>query len=253
MEVVARPRRDCLPLRTAGTGVRPGPLDVNAGEVEGSKARPEEACEQAMESDAPRQGARAEVASEGDAPDEAASQASCALGDWPGTEDGFDSEDIDSDAAWCRASTGSTRGSNGSKCCDAAEARGRACAQAAVYGQQHAAGDVQPCDFAMRRAAPRIDLDKAPEAKELPETNAAITTVMVQNLPASFTRCDLVQALDYHGFLGLYDFVCVPVRPRSRGCKGYGFVNFVSVGAAGALIGACTAGARDSLRMARRP
>jgi len=54
------------------------------------------------------------------------------------------------------------------------------------------------------------------------------TTVMLKNLPQSFTRTRLRSLLDSQGFAAKYDFVYVPTAFRSGQCFGYAFVNFIA-------------------------
>jgi hypothetical protein len=54
------------------------------------------------------------------------------------------------------------------------------------------------------------------------------TTVMLQNLPEDYWRDMVVALLDRQGFKGLYDFVYVPMKFRTRLSFGYAFVNFIS-------------------------
>jgi len=56
----------------------------------------------------------------------------------------------------------------------------------------------------------------------------AVTTVMLRNLPCSFTRNALLQMLDNEGFAGTYDFLYVPFDFHRKLCKGYAFVNLIS-------------------------
>ncbi|CAK0891997.1 unnamed protein product, partial [Prorocentrum cordatum] len=51
------------------------------------------------------------------------------------------------------------------------------------------------------------------------------TTVLVRNLPPSYTRDLLLELLDSHGFSGLYDFVYVPFEFNSGTTFGFAFVN----------------------------
>jgi len=56
------------------------------------------------------------------------------------------------------------------------------------------------------------------------------TTVMIKNIPTTFTRKDLMQELCTCGFAGVFDFIYVPVSADSnrRQSRGIGFVNFTS-------------------------
>jgi len=53
-------------------------------------------------------------------------------------------------------------------------------------------------------------------------------TVMLRNLPNSYTRVMLIQLLDSEGFAGKYDFVYFPIDFKSRLSLAYAFINLVS-------------------------
>jgi hypothetical protein len=54
------------------------------------------------------------------------------------------------------------------------------------------------------------------------------TTLMLRNVPNSYTRDMLLALLDEEGFKGIYDFVYVPTDFHSLAGLGYAFVNFFS-------------------------
>jgi len=54
------------------------------------------------------------------------------------------------------------------------------------------------------------------------------TTLMLRNLPSCFSRDDLLETLDSHGFSGDYDFVYFPIDFYSGAGLGYCFVNVIS-------------------------
>jgi hypothetical protein len=54
------------------------------------------------------------------------------------------------------------------------------------------------------------------------------TTVMLRNLPNSYSRSMLLELIDAEGFGGSYDFVYLPVDFSSQAGLGYAFVNFIS-------------------------
>jgi len=56
----------------------------------------------------------------------------------------------------------------------------------------------------------------------------AVTTVMLRNLPSSFTRNALLYMLDNEGFAGTYDFLYVPFDFHRKLCKGFALVNLIS-------------------------
>eukprot|EP00928_Gymnodinium_smaydae_P029506 TRINITY_DN22202_c0_g1_i1.p1 TRINITY_DN22202_c0_g1~~TRINITY_DN22202_c0_g1_i1.p1 ORF type:complete len:160 (+),score=14.19 TRINITY_DN22202_c0_g1_i1:17-496(+) len=53
------------------------------------------------------------------------------------------------------------------------------------------------------------------------------TTVMLMNVPRSYTSTKLMCTIDSEGFAGMYDFIYVPMT-AARNSKGYAFVNWVS-------------------------
>merc|ERR1719326_2388064 len=54
------------------------------------------------------------------------------------------------------------------------------------------------------------------------------TSVMLRNLPNSYTRQLLMSLLDEEGFAGKYDFVYLPIDFKTRLSLAYAFINFVS-------------------------
>jgi hypothetical protein len=60
----------------------------------------------------------------------------------------------------------------------------------------------------------------------------AHTTVMLKNIPNSYTRSMLLEMLDSKGFAGSYDFVYLPVDFQRVACLGYAFVNCTSASSA---------------------
>jgi len=51
------------------------------------------------------------------------------------------------------------------------------------------------------------------------------TTVMLRNLPNKYTQKMLLEELNNSGFVGLYDFLYLPMDPETNANKGYAFVN----------------------------
>jgi len=54
------------------------------------------------------------------------------------------------------------------------------------------------------------------------------TTVMMRNVPKSYTRATLLELLNMEGFFGSYDFIYFPVHFNSMKSFGYVFINLVS-------------------------
>mmetsp|Transcript_26758 Transcript_26758/g.56702 ORF Transcript_26758/g.56702 Transcript_26758/m.56702 type:complete len:308 (-) Transcript_26758:95-1018(-) len=54
------------------------------------------------------------------------------------------------------------------------------------------------------------------------------TTVMIRNLPNNYSQQMLLELLDGEGFLGMYDFVYLPMDFQTCACLGYAFINLVS-------------------------
>jgi len=58
--------------------------------------------------------------------------------------------------------------------------------------------------------------------------SSPLTTVMMRNLPNSYSRKQLLDLLDKHGFAGCYDLVYLPVDFKKWVGLGYAFINFCS-------------------------
>lgn len=54
------------------------------------------------------------------------------------------------------------------------------------------------------------------------------TTLMLRNLPADYTRDDLLALLTVHGFARSFDFLYLPIDFTTHGALGYAFVNLVT-------------------------
>lgn len=70
--------------------------------------------------------------------------------------------------------------------------------------------------------------DEESEASGGDEGIVPETTVMMRNIPNSYTRERLLFLLDSHGFAGFYDLVYLPIDFTSRSGLGYAFINFKS-------------------------
>jgi len=85
-------------------------------------------------------------------------------------------------------------------------------------------GEAQRCDVqadVRPAAADQADPGEKPRRQKAD----ARTTLMLRNLPNSYSRAMFLEMLDEEGFAGDYDFVYVPID-FSRGCGlGYAFVN----------------------------
>eukprot|EP00747_Dinoflagellata_sp_TGD_P098213 gnl/TRDRNA2_/TRDRNA2_167376_c0_seq2.p1 gnl/TRDRNA2_/TRDRNA2_167376_c0~~gnl/TRDRNA2_/TRDRNA2_167376_c0_seq2.p1 ORF type:complete len:331 (+),score=55.31 gnl/TRDRNA2_/TRDRNA2_167376_c0_seq2:94-1086(+) len=58
------------------------------------------------------------------------------------------------------------------------------------------------------------------------------TTLMLRNLPTTYSRDHVCDLMSHHGFAKQFDFVYVPVDLSSKSIFGYAFVNFVTAEAA---------------------
>lgn len=61
------------------------------------------------------------------------------------------------------------------------------------------------------------------------DNNSHLTTIMLRNIPKTFTRQSFTLLMDEQGFMGCYDFVHVPLNLQSHGTEsvGYALVNAV--------------------------
>mmetsp|Transcript_23795 Transcript_23795/g.52382 ORF Transcript_23795/g.52382 Transcript_23795/m.52382 type:complete len:188 (-) Transcript_23795:677-1240(-) len=57
----------------------------------------------------------------------------------------------------------------------------------------------------------------------------ALTTLMLRNIPNAVRNDELMKFLDNLGFAGGYDAIYMPRDRRSGCCRGYVFINFVSL------------------------
>merc|ERR1712151_99912 len=56
-----------------------------------------------------------------------------------------------------------------------------------------------------------------------------MTTAMMRNIPSEYTRADLLELIDQHGFNGLYDLVYMPTDFQKEANHGYAFINLITV------------------------
>lgn len=63
-------------------------------------------------------------------------------------------------------------------------------------------------------------------------SSAALTTIMMRNIPSEYTGLMLLTLLNKNGFNGSYDLVYLPMDYHNRVGFGYAFINFVSPEAA---------------------
>jgi len=54
------------------------------------------------------------------------------------------------------------------------------------------------------------------------------TTVMLRDVPESYTRADLLKVLDREGFFGRFDFAYLPIDFKSHNNLGYALINMVT-------------------------
>jgi len=72
----------------------------------------------------------------------------------------------------------------------------------------------------------------SPESEDEPHQKD-ITTVMIRNIPYTYTLIDLKNEIDQLGFTGLYDLLHLPLKgTKNVQNVGYAFINLVSVEAA---------------------
>lgn len=85
-----------------------------------------------------------------------------------------------------------------------------------------------PASGLAREEGPEADGDEvAPEEGLEGRDIATMTTVILRNVPHSYTRDDLLDLLDSQGFYARYDFLYLPVKFGSSSAFGYAFINLV--------------------------
>jgi len=101
-------------------------------------------------------------------------------------------------------------------------------ASAVPHAQQYFQTPELPNSVGARAKVPRDSDGTCWEGQWRDVPPEAFTTVMLRNLPGSYTRNSLQRLLDVKGFQGLYNFMYMPMNFRSKASFGYAFVNFVS-------------------------
>ena len=84
-----------------------------------------------------------------------------------------------------------------------------------------------PVERTAAYTTPPVEARTPKEAKPEAETpTSRPTTLMIRNLPIRSSAEQIFAHLDHLGFNGAYDYVYIPVNPRSRMHSGYFFANF---------------------------
>jgi RNA recognition motif-containing protein len=78
-------------------------------------------------------------------------------------------------------------------------------------------------DYQHGQVPKTVDLQKQFEAT----FEGAPTTLMIRNIPNSYTQRELLKELESLGFAGAFDFLYMPVDKGTMSNVGYAFVNFV--------------------------
>lgn len=78
-------------------------------------------------------------------------------------------------------------------------------------------------------ALPELECDGDCSSDTEVAKTAPRTSVMLRNLPNSYTRQLLLNLLDSQGFAGKYDFVYLPIDFKTRLSLAYAFINLVNV------------------------
>lgn len=92
-------------------------------------------------------------------------------------------------------------------------------------GCDQAPNSFDGCSFAPVRWADQSMHSGATHAQD-PEWRKS---VMIRNMPNSYTRNMLLELVDSMGFAGAYDFVYLPIDFKSQIGLGYALINFISV------------------------
>jgi len=67
------------------------------------------------------------------------------------------------------------------------------------------------------------------------DNGAAYQTVMIRGIPAKYNQLRLMKKINQLGFTGRFDFLYVPMDPKTHLGRGFAFVNFTSCDAAAAF------------------
>jgi hypothetical protein len=74
----------------------------------------------------------------------------------------------------------------------------------------------------------RLQLAELLPEKKCDQSQKELTTIMMRNIPAQYTRNMLLELLESSGFHGKYDFVYLPMDFRNGVNLAYAFVNMIS-------------------------
>merc|ERR1712032_1140950 len=103
-------------------------------------------------------------------------------------------------------------------------------AAAAVMAEARAAaneqGSKRRSEWSKRSATNSATASATPKAAASTETGR--TTIMLRNVPQSYSRTEMEQLLNVEGFAGTYDLLYFPYDFTTRMPVGYAFANFVT-------------------------
>jgi hypothetical protein len=91
-----------------------------------------------------------------------------------------------------------------------------------TFEESTVAGSSLPCSLETSREPSEADH----------ECLGDFTSVMMRNLPNSYTRETLLELLETEGYAGTFDFLYLPIDFKSKSSLGYAFINFASHDAA---------------------